>query len=346
MRGERLKLFVPKDILPLTQGLFKKGRYVDSFDNLSLLLTKFCPFSERNGIIERPKYDKFGYEIKLPEGAHELYNRHFQRLIALWKATDAKAFELETRSRLVVGLGDESVYETSIRLHRNYGVPYIPGSALKGVAKHYAFSLLAEKYCDAILQKFKDVKDEVKRKIAKREKVKEKDVPEDHYLAVSVIQELFERKFNRLGEMGDTHIEVDGMQISVEDLTKIFGTQKQEGMVIFFDAFPTPEQLKGKPVLELDIMNPHYGDYYTAREGELKTKTPGDWYDPKPILFLTVPAGVKFQFAVALSTVAPKGEDQRNEDQNLLDKAKELLVEALKNHGVGAKTSLGYGRFG
>ncbi len=33
---------------------------------------------------------------------------------------------MRTKSRLVVGLGDESVYETSIRLHRNYGVPYIP----------------------------------------------------------------------------------------------------------------------------------------------------------------------------------------------------------------------------
>lgn len=40
--------------------------------------------------------------------------------------------------RLCVGLGGESVLETAITLHRTYGVPYIPGSALKGLAAHYA----------------------------------------------------------------------------------------------------------------------------------------------------------------------------------------------------------------
>ena len=40
--------------------------------------------------------------------------------------------------RLIVGLGNESVIETSITLHRTYGMPYIPGSALKGLAASYA----------------------------------------------------------------------------------------------------------------------------------------------------------------------------------------------------------------
>lgn len=40
--------------------------------------------------------------------------------------------------RLIVGLGNESIIETSITLHRTYGVPYIPGSALKGLAASYA----------------------------------------------------------------------------------------------------------------------------------------------------------------------------------------------------------------
>lgn len=43
-----------------------------------------------------------------------------------------------TRGRVVVGLGEESVLETHIALHRTYGVPYIPGSALKGLASHFA----------------------------------------------------------------------------------------------------------------------------------------------------------------------------------------------------------------
>lgn len=46
--------------------------------------------------------------------------------------------------RLMVGLGSESAWENSITLHRTYGVPYIPGSALKGLAAAYAHKYLTE----------------------------------------------------------------------------------------------------------------------------------------------------------------------------------------------------------
>lgn len=39
--------------------------------------------------------------------------------------------------RLVIGLGGSSVYETSMTLHHIYGIPYIPGSALKGVTRSW-----------------------------------------------------------------------------------------------------------------------------------------------------------------------------------------------------------------
>lgn len=55
---------------------------------------------------------------------------------------------LETTSRLLVGLGAESVIETSIALHRTYGVPYIPGSALKGVARRFARQALGEEWAE------------------------------------------------------------------------------------------------------------------------------------------------------------------------------------------------------
>jgi CRISPR-associated protein Cmr6 len=38
----------------------------------------------------------------------------------------------------VVGLGAESVMETHVALHRTWGVPYIPGTALKGLASSFA----------------------------------------------------------------------------------------------------------------------------------------------------------------------------------------------------------------
>lgn len=50
----------------------------------------------------------------------------------------------QVKGRMIVGLGNESVLETSICLHRTYGTPYIPGSALKGLAASYAHQRLGE----------------------------------------------------------------------------------------------------------------------------------------------------------------------------------------------------------
>ncbi|MEO0224185.1 MAG: type III-B CRISPR module RAMP protein Cmr6 [candidate division WOR-3 bacterium] len=51
---------------------------------------------------------------------------------------------ISTQSRLIIGLGSQHVLETSITLHHILGVPYIPGSALKGVCRAVAFWKLAE----------------------------------------------------------------------------------------------------------------------------------------------------------------------------------------------------------
>ena len=47
--------------------------------------------------------------------------------------------------RLIVGLGSEHVQETNMTLHHIYGIPYIPGSAVKGVLNHWWFQKLQEK---------------------------------------------------------------------------------------------------------------------------------------------------------------------------------------------------------
>jgi len=56
--------------------------------------------------------------------------------------------EAETLGRLAVNLGAEAVLENSIALNRTYGVPYIPGSALKGLASHYAKSSLGDAWAE------------------------------------------------------------------------------------------------------------------------------------------------------------------------------------------------------
>lgn len=57
---------------------------------------------------------------------------------ALADRPDTRLEEAVALGRLAVGLGDESVIETAVALHHTYGVPYLPGSALKGVAAYYS----------------------------------------------------------------------------------------------------------------------------------------------------------------------------------------------------------------
>lgn len=60
------------------------------------------------------------------------------RWLPMLGACGAVWHDAEVRGRMVVGLGAESVLENSIALHRTYGVPYIPGTALKGLARRFA----------------------------------------------------------------------------------------------------------------------------------------------------------------------------------------------------------------
>jgi len=61
---------------------------------------------------------------------------------ALKEHPDTSTRTATAKGRMVVGLGDESVIETAITLHHTYGTPIIPGSALKGLAAHYARNYL------------------------------------------------------------------------------------------------------------------------------------------------------------------------------------------------------------
>src|SRR5437667_12057289 len=72
------------------------------------------------------------------------YIAFYARWQEMLKQCGAQQRKVRVRGRMVVGLGSESVLEASISLHRTYGVPYIPGSALKGLAASYAHHRLGE----------------------------------------------------------------------------------------------------------------------------------------------------------------------------------------------------------
>lgn len=70
------------------------------------------------------------------KSSDSLYQAAFERWSKILPK-DPAPIDLQTKGRLIVGLGSENVLETGIRMHHNYGMPIIPGSALKGLAAHY-----------------------------------------------------------------------------------------------------------------------------------------------------------------------------------------------------------------
>lgn len=202
-----------------------------------------------------------------------------------------------TDSRLVIGLGGDSVLETSLTLHKIFGIPYIPATALKGVVRAVKFWELA---------KAKNV------------------VSNESTLKV------FQEKF--YGELDTSDEDTFKAQL-------LFGAKDFKGLLLFLDAFP---EINNEKLFEVDIMNVHYPDYYTKN----KNIPPGDWQQPTPIFFLTVKEGVKFHIAVLFDQYRyeklPK-KYKKLDSNNLQDELKKLLIPALSEFGVGAKTRLGYG---
>lgn len=110
----------------------------------------------------------------------------------------------------------------------------------------------------------------------------------------------------------------------------IFGATDDSGHMIFYDAWITPETLCES--LQLDVMTPHHGDYYSDKTGRV---APTDFDDPNPVTFLSVTGS----FHVAVSC------DVTEKDGELWAKlAFDLLAEALREWGIGGKTNAGYGR--
>lgn len=195
-----------------------------------------------------------------PQRYEDLKRRHLSGCL--------HTFILKTKTRLLIGFaGGDTILENSLSLHPYYGFPVIPGSSLKGLARHFC------------------------------------------------------KEYEALPE---------------EVILKVFGneakeSEPQQGEVAFFDAWPERWPENGKGILELDVMSPHYSEYYSQKN------FPGDDQNPIPIIFLAVRKGVEFRFCLSPSRTC--------KDKSIVALAKCYLEKALKTFGAGAKTGSNYGYF-
>jgi len=107
---------------------------IRNIENFNLRVNKFTIFNEEN----EPKIK----EQNLPETFfNKNWNFYHSKIENYYKNIkklnlNFQEFKLKTYYRLVIG-AEQSIYETSIRLHHIYGIPYIPSSAIKGVVRSY-----------------------------------------------------------------------------------------------------------------------------------------------------------------------------------------------------------------
>jgi CRISPR-associated protein Cmr6 len=201
--------------------------------------------------------------------ANSLYTRAFQR----WQTATGDglrfhAVALELQARLFIGLTGGGMLETGCAISHSYGVPYIPGSSIKGVVSAFA----------------------------------------------------------RASAFGSAHPEV---------CDELFGAEPTDenpaglaGLIAFHDAWWVPGSAPTPLVQE--VVTTHHLDYYGS-EG----MTPAtDLDSPIP----NAQIGVRGSFLFVLEGLI---------DGPLawLHLTGEMLVAAMSNVGVGAKTRSGYGFF-
>lgn len=232
------------------------------------------------------------------------------------KKIGGTSFTFVTTAPLVVGLGGEHVLEAGFCLDRNLGVPYLPGSSIKGMVRAWAEQWEKD---DELLELVQQ---------------------EDRCAS--------EGQANGSGARAASapHVSTGGDPSASSDparrkesrervLREIFGLTDDAGSVIFFDAFPLSSVR-----VELDVMTPHYPSYYRDR-GKDNRRPPDGTEDPVPILFLIVPPEQSFRFSLAHRWDPQVPSKIRVARCKL---ARKLLENALRGIGIGAKTAIGYGR--
>lgn len=215
-----------------------------------------------------------------PTGATlSMHHNRIKRLLAGCGHPN-ETLTLQTVSRLAIGLGAAHPTENSLTLDPLLGVPYLPGSSIKGACR--AWSAIEA---------------------------------ESNRIEADRVQALF-------GSAPPSNRSSDPESAGMS------------GALQFMAAHPTSQ-----PKLAVEIVNNHHMQYYGAGA---KARAKPDWRfepldieSPNPAYFLVVEARVPFAFHV-LATDGQK---------KTLSQGLEILKAALVHIGIGAKTSVGYGRF-
>lgn len=235
------------------------------------------------------------------------YQRAYERWKTSFSASGHRVFELVLASRLLVGHGNPSAVDVGLTVHHTWGVPLIPGSALKGLLAHYVAAVYGPD--DQSLPPWMQI-GEAKARV---------DCQGITWSGGCIERgpgPVYRALFGAPDARQDDEMRTHG-----------FDAGASAGTVVFHDALYVPNSIVGDKPYALDVLSVHQKQYYNSKGG----RWPNDYDDPNPVTFLTVRPGACLLFALS----GP-------EDWTAL--AERLLRDALERWGVGGKTSAGYGR--
>lgn len=263
---------------------------------------------------------EFSFNTQSNRAALKSLNQRQQQIIAKreqqgWCAQKSYS---SIDNRLVAGLGGASVFETSMTLHHIYGIPYLPGSSIKGLVRSWI-----------IMNCF--LPDEKDRKEGERGKAAEKKAMENCLFAY-----IFGTDNN--GPNKKAH---QGKVI-------FFDAYPQSPPVIEADVMNVhyPKYYSGKsgPV---DYDSPNPIPFLTVGKCDVNNK---------PLKFCFSSASKEERKVNDIKNIQQADIDKLckkegkwhnglNENSTVLGVVSYWLHSALTHHGIGAKTAVGYGYF-
>lgn len=255
---------------------------------------------------------------------------HRASFISLLEEAGAISVFAKLEARLILNAGDGVIENGGICLDRNSGIPFIPGSAVKGCARRQAiWKLSQEPGPDAAARQLADLclifgygDTEWK---AGRDTRKEHS-HSDFWLAMAPLENAGKEydagrneRWETVSEMAKHHI--------LTALGREKFPKQLSGSISFLPGYPDKD-----PGIDLDIITNHHPKYYS---GDNLVAT--DDENPNPVVFPAVAKGGVFRFCLLPC--------RKFSGESLLDAATEHLSEGLQTFGLGAKTNAGYGWF-
>lgn len=268
--------------------------------------------------------------------------------------------------RLVIGWASNPGLETGITIHPYHCFPYLPGSAVRGVVHHLAeidllegvtplphfepaalmappTSTMLDALQRAMLVRAVFGSLHLRRPHNARGRA---DGESDRAETPLEILEVWQRELSAVEDLSSNWRQV----LSI--ITTLCGDENSGGVACFFDAVPNPRSLLAESPLQVDVLAPHYSDYYRDLDRG-RTVEPADNEGPIPLKFLAVRQGLEFEFRIRLRM--PDSTDEAGKEQVLAlggrdegairEQLLEWLLRAVTERGIGAKTTAGYGYF-